>query len=131
MQSSLSFCIYELNLAPCCKALRHLNTKELKTASMTRHFGIPQIHRSEIMIASDVPIFYAMKHCEKSLFSEKIRIYFCAITKKSNIKRRLIDSMEFISNKNNNIKAISFIFVVLYFEYFFSRHGTHNHRFLS
>jgi len=39
--------------------------------------------------------------------------------------------MEFISNKNNNIKAFSFIFVVLYFEYFFSRRGTHNHRFLS
>merc|ERR1719211_93655 len=39
--------------------------------------------------------------------------------------------MEFISNKNNNIKAFSFIFVVLYFEYFFSRRGTRNHRFLS
>merc|ERR1719400_1039300 len=40
--------------------------------------------------------------------------------------------MEFISNKNNSIKTFSFFFfAVLYFEYFFSRRGTHNHRFLS
>ena len=91
MQSSLSFCIYELNLAPCWKALRHLNTKELKTASMTRHFGIPQIHRSEI----------------------------CALAKKLKIKRRLIDSMEFISNKNNNLKTFSFICCCFVFWIFF------------
>ena len=66
-----------------------------------------------------IPIFYAMKHCEKSLFSKKIRIYFCAITKKLYIRLVYLNPWIFISNKNNNIKTFLLIFLLFCILYIF------------
>ena len=48
-----------------------------------------------------------------------IRIYFCELTKKLNIKARLIDSIVFISNKNSDIQTLSWIFFYFAFCIFF------------
>ena len=63
--------------------------------------------------------YFLLWNIVRSFYSLKIRIYFCAITKKSYIKLVYLNPWIFISNKNNNIKTFLLIFLLFCILYIF------------